>query len=241
MKKSIYIILFILLAMLTISCETKVDKTEKVQVHHAGALKTIMSGNITAVISLDSLSNKKNLYALGAMENLQGEIQVFNSVPYNSMLADSSLQFSDSYNVKASLLVYAEVEEWNKFNLDNIITKEDLEKIIFETAKANDINTELPFPFLLKGNVASLDWHVINWVVGDEIHTHKKHKEAGLNGRLINESVEILGFYSSKHKAIFTHHSTNMHLHFKTKDATIAGHVDDLLLNETLLLKLPKL
>tara|TARA_R110001632_G_scaffold19898_4_gene59827 strand:- start:2318 stop:3010 length:693 start_codon:yes stop_codon:yes gene_type:complete len=229
-----------MLVLLISSCQNTGKKASRFEVKHSGALKTMMSGNIQSVISLGSLSNKKHLYALGAVENLKGEIQIFNSKPSNSFVLDSSLQIKDSYNLKAALLVYAEVEEWDVTEVSNMTAKSDLEKVIFETAKSNGINVEKPFPFLLEGTVASIDWHVINWKDEDKVHSHKKHTKSGLNGKLKNSSVLIIGFYSTKHKAIFTHHTTNMHMHFKTDDNTIAGHIDDLQLENQLTLKLPK-
>ncbi len=225
-----------LLSFTIISC---VD-SPKVQVDYSGALKTIMSGNLEATISLDTLSSKKHLYALGAVENLKGEIQIFDSQPYNSIVTNNSIGIKDSYTIKAALFVYAEVEKWDEFTIDDITTKEDLEKRIFETAKSSGINVNEPFPFLLEGKVATLDWHVIDWKEGDTVHNHKKHKESGLNGSLKQVDVEIIGFYSTKHTAVFTHHSTNMHMHFRTDDNAIAGHVDELTLGEQLNLKLPK-
>ena len=199
-----------------------------------------MSGNLEATTSLDTLSQKKHLYALGAVADLNGEIQIFDSKPSNSVVVDSSLQINDSYALKAALLVYAEVEQWAAFTMENIRTKEELEKRIFEMAISHGMDVDAPFPFLLEGEVATMDWHVIQWKEGDTIHNHNKHKEAGLNGVLEKRDVEIIGFYSTKHKAVFTHHSTNMHMHFKTDDDTMAGHVDGLVLDKKLILKLPK-
>ena len=204
-------------------------------------LITIMSGTIQPVISLDSLKSKQNLYALGAAGNLTGEIQIFNGKPSNSFVTDESVQIKSTYHLDAALLVYAEVKNWDSFEIENSKNKDDLEEEIFKIAKNSGINTDAPFPFLLEGTVASLDWHIINWKAGDTIHTPKKHKESGLNGRLMNQKVQIIGFYSTKHKAIFTHHTSNMHLHFKTEDNTLAGHVDELFLNKRITLKLPKL
>jgi alpha-acetolactate decarboxylase len=240
MKRSVNIIIATILVLLFSSCQNTDNKVIATEVKYSGALKTIMSGSIQSVISLDSLSNKKQLYALGAVENLEGEIQIFDSKPSNSFVVDSTLKIIDSYKLKAVLLVYAEVAEWDSYEISNITTKNDLEEKIFETAKSKGINIEKPFPFLLEGTVSSLDWHVIKWKEGDIIHNHKKHKEAGLNGTLRNTGVEILGFYSTKHKAVFTHHTTNMHMHFKTDDNNIAGHIDDLQLDNQLILKLPK-
>ncbi|MGK0325982.1 MAG: acetolactate decarboxylase [Polaribacter sp.] len=240
MKRSVNIIIATILVLLFSSCQNTDNKVIATEVKYSGALKTIMSGSIQSVISLDSLSNKKQLYALGAVENLEGEIQIFDSKPSNSFVVDSTLKIIDSYKLKAVLLVYAEVAEWDSYEISNITTKNDLEEKIFETAKSKGINIEKPFPFLLEGTVSSLDWHVIKWKEGDIIHNHKKHKEAGLNGTLRNTGVEILGFYSTKHKAVFTHHTTNMHMHFKTDDNNIAGHIDDLQLDNQLILKLAK-
>lgn len=194
MKKSTYITLLTFLAILMASCRDNSDKSASIEVKHSGALRTIMSGNIQPVISLDTLSEKKHLYALGAIDNLKGEIQIFDSKPSNSIVVDSSLQIKDLYNQKASLLVYAEVEEWDLFQIENNKTKNDLEEQIFELATNSGINTEEPFPFLLEGTITSLDWHVINWKDGDTIHNHKKHKESGLNGTLENKEVKIIGF-----------------------------------------------
>lgn len=235
-----YIIASIIAMFVAFSCQSNDKKTAITEVKYSGALRTIMSGNIEPVISLDSLSSKKSFYALGAIENLKGEIQIFDSNPSNSIVMDSSLQIEDSYNLKAALLVYAEVKEWDSYKTENTTTKKELESTIFEVAKSNGIDTEEPFPFLLEGTVASLDWHVINWKDGDTVHTHKKHTEAGLNGNFKNKQVQIIGFYSTKHKAVFTHHTTNMHMHFKTDDNSVAGHIDDLLLSESITLKLPK-
>ena len=85
----------------------------------------------------------------------------------------------------------------------------------------------------------SFDWHVINWKDGDTEHSHEKHINSGLNGTIENRQVEMLGFYSDSHHAIFTHHTTNMHIHVKTVDTKIAGHVDGLTLGKGMVLKLP--
>ena len=103
----------------------------------------------------------------------------------------------------------------------------------------NGIDTDAPFPFLIEGTAKSFDWHVINWKDGDTEHSHEKNISSGLHGTLKKKQVEMLGFYSNAHHAIFTHHTTNMHIHVKTTDNKIAGHVDALTLGKGMLLKLP--
>jgi acetolactate decarboxylase len=65
-----------------------------------------------------------------------------------------------------------------------------------------------------------------------------KHIHSGMYGTFKNTEVEMLGFYSNKHHAIFTHHTTNMHVHIKSDKVT--GHADSFTLGENMILKLPK-
>lgn len=208
-----------------------------------GALKNMMhKGDISAKVKLTDFENLEHFYALGAAENLKGEIQILNSKPYNTSVVDSSLMFDNSYDKNATLLVYATVNKWNSFKIPNEIkTYEQLENFINLTAKTNEINTDEPFPFLIEGKPKYVDWHVINWKDGDMEHSHIKHINSGLNDRLSNKSVHMLGFYSNSHHAIFTHHTTNMHIHLVTTENDIAGHVDDLNLNNGMVLKLPRI
>jgi alpha-acetolactate decarboxylase len=211
------------------------------EVKHAGAMKTIMrKGDISATFDLSELKEKKGVYALGALEELQGEIQIFDGVPYISYGSHGKLVIDNSFSRKATLLVYTEVSAWNEIKIPaSITTQEQFEKYVAHVASENGIDTEKPFPFLITGAASSITWHVVNWDKNDTHHTHQKHRTCGPHGTLENANVLILGFYSSKHKGIFTHHSTNMHMHFKTVDNTVAGHIDQLVPGNNMYLKLP--
>jgi len=219
-----------------------ITHAEDYKVEHAGALKNFMwKGDISAKFSLHKLEGKKGLYALGALENLKGEIQIFDGVPYNSFVSGGKILFDTSFEKKASLLVFTQVREWQESTIpEGVISHKQLEKYIAKTAALNGVNIEKPFPFLISGNAKLISWHVIDWDPNDVKHTHRKHIESGPNGKLENVDATILGFYSSKHKAIFTHHTTNMHMHLKTADKKIAGHIDEIILGRNMLLKLPK-
>ena len=228
----------VLLSLLVLfSCK---QELEQPIVNYAGALRTMMSGDISKKIELDSLSKLSNLYALGAFEGLSGEVQISNGVSFNSRAKDSTVVIENEIKGAASLLVYAQVKEW--IDIPNVAFQSttELENLLSEQAKMNGLDIEKPFPFIMEGKVKALKWHVIKWDKNDSIHTHKKHKEAGLNGVIKDATVEIIGFYSNKHKAIFTHHSTNVHMHFIAEEENLAGHIDDIKINEPLMLKLPK-
>ena len=244
-----HLILLFAASLLVASCSQPEDNTKKnankqattFEVKYFGALKNMMhKGDISAKFDLADLKETENLYAIGALENLKGEIQIFNSESFNTFVQDSTVTIDNTFTKKATLLVYSIVESWDSYNIpDDIVTYEQLEKHIASVAKKNEINIEKPFPFLIEGKALEFDWHVINWKDGDTEHSHEKHVNSGLNGTKNDQQVELLGFYSDSHHAVFTHHTTNMHIHLKTGDGKLAGHVDALTLGKGMVLKLP--
>jgi len=208
-------LIIILTVLLAISCGSPKNDDDNFKVEYKGALKNMMfKSDISAKADLSEFKEINHFYALGAIENLKGEIQIFDSKPFNTSVVESNLIFDNSFNKKATLLVYASVKKWKTINIpDNVLTYEEIEKYIEQTAKVNQINIDAPFPFLIEGIAKSIDWHVIDWKAGDKEHTHEKHKTSGLHGTINDRQVELLGFYSNAHHAIFTHHTTNMHIH----------------------------
>ncbi|HIG89922.1 MAG TPA: decarboxylase [Flavobacteriaceae bacterium] len=233
---------FLILFIFITSCNPK--STPSFKVDYKGALKNMMhKGDLSAKISLSEINEINYLYALGAIEELKGEILVLNSnvfVTSVTTLDTIKTMFIDTtFNKNASLLVYASVEEWISINIPNtIITYEDFEVFVEETALKKGINTDKPFPFMIEGIAKSFDWHIIDWPEDDTEHSHEKHIHSGLYGTLENQEVEMLGFYSNKHHAIFTHHTTNMHIHVKSEK--VIGHIDDMTFGIDMMLKIPK-
>lgn len=238
-------VFYSLLIFFIVACKRKkgfINNNEvNYKVEYKGALKNFMhKGDISAKTALKELEKLKHVYALGALENLKGEIQIFDNKSYNTIVVDSVLTFDNSFEKKATLLVFASVNKWKSISIPTVVVShEQLEKYIEQEAKKNQIDTDEPFPFLIEGSPKSFDWHVINWKDGDTEHSHEKHINSGLNGSLKNTPVDILGFYSNSHHTIFTHHTTNMHMHVKTLDNSIAGHLDNIILGERMTLKLP--
>jgi acetolactate decarboxylase len=40
--------------------------------------------------------------------------------------------------------------------------------------------------------------------------------------------VELVGVFSTKHQAVFTHHGSNIHVHLIAADGSLMGHLDRL-------------
>ena len=232
-----------LLLLLTTTVQSRVPEDRYNGVHVSGAIHTMMmEGHISATMALDSLALKPHLYALGAVEKLKGEIQILNGRPYVSYALDSAVRIDTSFQRHAAMLVYSQVPVWDSVPLpQGITTTEELEEVLPALAQNYAIDLEQAFPFLITGVVDSVNWHVIDWPEGDTVHSHAKHKKSGLHGKLADQDVTLLGFYSTKHQGVFTHHGTNIHMHVFSADRTIAGHVDDADFGEKMVLWLPRM
>lgn len=231
----------ITLLIITLSCTPVAENPFKVE--YKGALKEIMfEGDISARIDLKSLQKKPHLFALGAVENLKGEIIVLDGKSLVSGVKNNQVVTDTTFTQKAALLVYVQVKEWVAIPLPiTITTQAELEEYLPKVAKEKGLSTNKPFPFLIEGNTLDIDWHVIDWKDGDTEHSHEKHATAGIKGRAANTSMTVLGFYSDKHHRIWTHHSTNVHLHAYMHTEKVSAHVDDLRIKPGSVLRLPRI
>jgi len=229
------IFLFFVLQSVTLFAQSKTT------VEYYGALRaTIQQADISANADLSEFKERENLYALGAFENLKGEILILDGESFSTQAINDEVQFIDPFEEKANLLVTARVESWEAIDLPgDIQTMEDLQNVIEETADRHGLDIDQPFPFIIEGEFGEIEWHVLDWPEGDNEHTHQKHRTSGPNGVLESQSAKILGFWSDSHHGVFTHHSTNLHMHFVTEDETLAGHLDGLANGEGLTLYLP--
>ncbi len=229
-----------LILFFAIGCSTAEDTPYEVE--HRGALRDIMQkGQVSSNIALQDLEGEEHLYALGAAAELKGEILIINSQPYTATAYGNTLSIDSTFAPKATLLVWAQVPQWQDLQLpDSIRSYQDFEVFIRAAAQERGIATDKPFPFLLEGKPSSVSWHVIDWPAGETDHSHEKHQASGLRGVSEDQPMQILGFYSSEHKGVFTHHSTNMHLHGRSTDGKVFGHLDDVQFDKGMVVKLPR-
>lgn len=212
-----YLILFVIV-LFAFSCDKKQEVGYKI--NRIGSLQSIMhQGNLAANISLDTLRGK-NIFGLGALDSLKGELLILDNHIYKSTVQHNSIYTEIDPKAQASLLVYAEINAWDTVMVDGFV---DVSVLVSEKGKA--LGMEEPFPFLLLGKPASLSYHVINF--DPKVHDIGNHKQDAFKGEITEDPVVILGFYSTRDKGIFTHHDSFVHLHFIDETKAMAGHVDE--------------
>ncbi len=223
MKYSILkgLMLFLLLS----SCSKKVNQVNDINI--VGEMKNVMwKGQLYGTINLDTIANKEHLYGFGPVEYLAGELLIMDGKSYQSTVVnDSVMKVEENFKVKAPFFAYANIDKWKEEKLpDSIQTMKQLEDYLTISTK----KIKQPFMFKLKGVVDSASIHIVNLPKGSKVTSPEQAHKGQINYTIKNEQSEVIGFFSTEHKAIFTHHDTFLHMHLITQDKSKMGHIDAL-------------
>ena len=188
-------------------------------------MQTMHSGDASGKISLDTIADKNHLYGIGPVENLTGEITIFDGKSFESTVVSSSrMKVQENYSVKAPFLVYANVNKWKEISLpDSVQTISQLEKFLTAAMK----QYPQPFAFKVQATIRKADVHIINLPKGTIVHSPEEAHKYQKTYHLKNKPVALIGFFSTKHQGVFTHHDSYMHIHLITADLKQMGHVDE--------------
>jgi len=190
-----------------------------------GAMKNVMwKGELGNNINLDTISNKTGLYGLGPSSYLTGELLINNGKSYVSKVtSNSTMTVKKTFEVSAPFFVYGNVSEWHEIELPpNVKTIKDLETFIDD--KTADFKR--PFAFKLIGQASSAQIHIQNLPEGTKVSSPDDAHQGQTNYDLVNKEVDIVGFFSTKHQGVFTHHDSYLHMHLITQDEGEMGHLD---------------
>lgn len=195
------------------------------QVKVVGAMSDVMHKNqLSGVIRLDTIPNREHLFGLGPVEYLTGEILIDGGKTLVSTVAsDGSIKIEESPAVKAPFFVYARVEQWMEKTLpEDVQTLDGLSTFLDESTRDH----ERPFVFRLTAQLKEGDIHIVNLAKGSTVHSREEAHKGQQSYRLENEDVELIGFFSTKHQGVFTHHDSYVHIHLVSADGKKMGHLD---------------
>lgn len=193
-----------------------------------GEMRNVMwKGELAGIINLDTISDKSNLYGLGPVEYLSGEILIIDGKAYKStVISDTEMLVEESYKTKAPFFGYVNISSWQEQELPHDIkTVEQLEQYLDKITESSP----RPFFFKLSGTVETAVIHIVNLPKGSKVSSPDEAHQGMIHYNLINQNADIIGFFSTEHKAIFTHHDTYLHMHLITKDRKQMGHLDEAL------------
>lgn len=187
---------------------------------------------VDASILIDTIK-AKNLYALGPVENLRGEIMVWNNNVFVAALTEDKKPYvqKNVKDLRAIFLVYADVEQWDTILLrePQINSMSDLETFISKTAHNQNIDTSLAFPFQIYARAISGHGHIMFKDPSVTEITPEVLEKARTENTFTDQDIQMLGFYSQHHQSIFTHHDTYLHIHYRLRNKYQAGHLEQLI------------
>jgi hypothetical protein len=199
------------------------------------ASDTLLKSEMGANVALKPLVAAGNMYGLGPVSGIKGEVALWDSDPVMGMIVDGKPAIVRNADAYATWLIWSQVKTWKTVALPNKpLSYAEINAIVTELASANGIAPEQPLPFLIKGKTNSASVHIVNYQHDGKPMTKEKIVALKTRFSLGSETVDVLGFRSAKH-------STNpgdIHMHARTSNAIY--HIDDVKLAAGATLYLPE-
>lgn len=202
-----------------------VSMAQTTEVRASGAMRNVMmKGELDATIDLDTIQNKNHLFGLGPADRLQGEIVINDGRSYKSWVsADSSARVDETFHIRAPFFVYANVDRWQEYILpDSVQTITQLDTYLSKVSATRS----RPFVFRMRVKLKNAEIHIVNLPTNTKISSPQDANLGRQDFTLQNVDAMLIGFFSTHHKGIFTHHDTNIHVHLITLDESKMGHLD---------------
>ncbi|HEX6811325.1 MAG TPA: acetolactate decarboxylase [Planctomycetota bacterium] len=214
------------------------------QVKAWGALRAMFhEGQTGPTVSLATLLPDPDLFAVGALAGLAGEVTVLEGRVYLSYPAGETARTETPArtDAAATLLVASRVPAWRPVTTREAIRFEQLDDAIAALATSAGIPGER-FPFLVEGDVEDLQWHVIDGTrLPAGTTSHQDHLEAAVKGKRDRGPATLVGFYSEKDQGVFTHMGSRTHIHCVVQGPVATGHVDHVVIPAGSIVKFPVL
>ena len=204
-----------------------------------GSQGDFIAGKTEEAVSLERFADLGSLYAVGPLEQARGEVSIYDSIPLISQVQGGQVDVTIDFNRHAAFLVYAIVEDWRRVTVrEPIETEQQLENELVAWAVTSGMDVDQPFPFLLYGTMKQATFHVL-CNQGKGRYSAERHEKAKVRFPIVKESVEIVGFYSRQHRGIFTPRDSNFHMHVRTMDNRLSGHLEEFSWEQGVVLYLP--
>ncbi len=198
-------------------------------------------GQTSTVVRTSDVVPGPHTYAVGALSELRGEVtivddQVWLSYPHGAghrTIADAN------HTEGAALLVTAQVEHWNEVRIEEDLAMDEFEAHLAKLAEKRQLADE-PFVFRVEALFPRLEIHVVDGSKLKPGTSAREHHAASVQIKSMQVAATLVGFRSSSHQGVFTHHGETTHVHAVLSDPLVTGHVDAVVVPRGAILKLPR-
>ena len=195
-----------------------------------GTLRAVHGGDLSGKVPLQQFSERENIYAVGPVAELDGEITAIDGKFHIARVRHGEIKTDSDLSTTASFLVWSEVSAWKQpvALSEKVGNHAQLEKRIESLAAKEGVDTTKPFPFIIEGMVESVDYHVL--VPKKPHQADSDHRDRAKKFSSKGVAAKVIGFFSKNHEGVFTHKGSAAHLHILESNGC-SGHVDEIALH----------
>lgn len=201
-------------------------------------------------IKLEVLLQRPHFYGVGALEELHGEVSIFDSkAVVTSVGSDGKpVVLNDrAALLQATLFVGSSVHKWREVTLPEAIDVDRFDQTIAVQAGELGIDTGKPFLFVVEGDFRQVRLHIINGAC--PLHSRLRKKTIPAAQKPIEQEFELvsgrlIGVYAKDAVGKLTHPATSVHTHLIYKNDAgelLTGHIEQVGLEKNARLLLPVL
>ncbi len=200
-------------------------------------------------VRLADLLKRPHLYAVAALEGLQGEATVFDGRVTVTTVDDQGRLnpvTEVTADVRATMLAGAYVDSWSQYTVAKDIAPDEFDDFVSQTAAQAGLDLDKPFVFTIDGNLRAVRLHVINGAC--PVHARMKKLVLPQEVRpfeleLADAKGTIVGVYAQDAVGKLTHPATSTHIHLLFTDpvtkAKATGHLEQVGIAKGAVLRLP--
>lgn len=217
----------ILLIICLIICHTVVVFSQTTMtIKTVGTIdKMLNEADLSIKVNLDTLKTE-NLFALGVVDSLKGNICVINGKPLTAFINNTFVNADTTFKHQATLLVYTYVTNWTEVSLEQDFNDQhQLATFIAKIAAQQGIDTTKAFPFMIKTWAKNVSYQVIDWR-SDFVHTADTHQQFAHQLWHSGETLLLAGFYSTNHEGIFTEKKAKLWTYVVAANPLRCGQLD---------------
>lgn len=185
----------------------------------------------TAKVRLNDALSKGNVYAIGAVAGLKGEISVVNGKSFISIGTPTGQKpfVGSPSDVGATLLVSAVVTSWLEVDVEKDLDGNALRQFILDTARQHGLSTDQPFPYMIAGKLKNYSMHTLagpNPKFAGHGSGERMARQFEQSGEVI--SGKVLGFYSAHSlSGVISHPGEFFHDHFVGDGHEFTAHLEN--------------
>ena len=200
-------------------------------------------------VQLREVNRKPHLYAIAALQGLEGEVTIVDGNVTITTVDDSGQPrpITSTDRQQATMLAGAYVPTWNEHTVTRDVAPDDVDHYIAAAAAAAGIDTSEPFMFTVVGEFSDVRLHVINGACPIHARIHKiqlAKNEQPFESDLPRVTGTLVGVFAIDAVGNLTHPDTSTHTHIVYRDANsgkqLTGHLERIGLLKGDVLKLPR-